>query len=111
VGAALDYAGQALEQAPACRARTIDLSGDGHSNDGPPPLAVTASSVFEAVTVNALIVTGAEEEDRLIAWFEANVVRGPSSFWLLADGFADYERAMRAKLLRELGVRAVSESL
>lgn len=111
VGAALSYAGLALEQAPPCRARMIDVSGDGRNNDGPLPQAVYRAFPVSGVTVNALIVTGAEEEDRLIAWFESNVLWGPSAFWILANGFEDFERAMKAKLLRELEPRLVSNWL
>jgi hypothetical protein len=33
---------------------------------------------------------------------------GPGAFWILASDYEDYERAMRAKLLRELMAPLVS---
>ena len=43
-----------------------------------------------------------------MAWFGAEVLHGLGAFWILADGYDDYERAMTAKLLRELELRLVS---
>ena len=40
LGSALVHATRALARAPACRARTVDVSGDGESNEGPEPKAV-----------------------------------------------------------------------
>jgi len=116
LGTALHHAATALDAGPDCRARTIDVSGDGENNSGPGPEAVYESSLFEGVTVNALVIGGAFEagsepraqERQLAAWFEAHVLRGPGAFWILADGYEDYERAMRIKLLRELQTPAVS---
>ena len=108
IGAALGFAGAALAEAPDCRARVVDVSGDGTINDGPRPAAIYADPTWDGVTVNALVIGGAEDGPRLGAWFEANVLRGPGAFWLLADGYGDYERAMRAKLLRELEHTVVS---
>jgi hypothetical protein len=48
------------------------------------------------------------QEIRLVAWFEAHVLHGPGAFWVLAEEYLDYARAMEAKLLRELQVPAVS---
>jgi hypothetical protein len=116
LGTALHYAAGALNNGPDCRARTIDISGDGENNDGPDPEVFYESPLFNGVTVNALVIGGALElesgprtqEQRLAAWFEAHVLRGPDAFWILAHGYDDYERAMRAKLLRELQTPAVS---
>jgi hypothetical protein len=58
--------------------------------------------------VNALVIGGAEKADaslhagKLIAWFEAEVLRGPGAFAIFADDYRDYRRAMEMKLLREL---------
>jgi hypothetical protein len=108
VGAALAFAAAALTEAPPCRARTVDVSGDGRINDGPRPADVYEDPLWDSVTVNALVIGGAEPGDSLGAWFEAHVVRGPGAFWMLADGYGDYERAMRAKLLRELEHTVIS---
>jgi hypothetical protein len=117
LGTALLYAAAALSGAPPCAARTVDVSGDGENNEGIGPADVYGASLLDGVTVNALIVdrlrvkAARPEQIPLVAWFEAHVLHGPGAFWVLAEGFEDYERAMRAKLLRELELPLVSEGL
>ena len=115
LGSALIHAADALAQAPHCRAQTVDVSGDGESNEGIEPGAVYEAYPFEGVTVNALIVGRRGGDDgspaerlqyrrssSLISWFEREVLHGECAFWIFADGFESYERAMTTKLLREL---------
>jgi hypothetical protein len=56
------------------------------------------------VTVNGLVINGAdfEAETGLIGFYKGHVIRGPGAFVEVAQGFEDYERAMRRKLEREL---------
>ena len=102
VGAALLAGGQLLDRAPACDRQTIDLVGDGVSNDGPD------SAILPGITVNALAIGGNLPLDHdgafdgLSAWFEANILQGPEAFTQNADGFEDFAQAIRLKLLREL---------
>ncbi len=114
VGAALLHAAVAFGNGPDCLSRTVDISGDGENNDGFLPEVAYRSPLLDDVTVNALVVDRLRvkpippEQIRLVAWFKANVLRGPGAFWVLASGYEDYERAMRIKLLRELDVPMVS---
>ncbi|TNC72795.1 DUF1194 domain-containing protein [Rubellimicrobium roseum] len=109
LGSALAHAAGALEAAPACRAWTVDVAGDGISNNGPSPRAIyEAVPLFETVTVNALIIVTPRTRQALVSWFEAEMLHGSGAFWIEADGYEDYERAMRAKLLRELSLPMVS---
>ena len=59
---------------------------------------------FDDVTVNGLVVNAAEftSETMLIEFYKREVLRGPGAFLEVAQGFEDYERAMRRKLEREL---------
>lgn len=115
VGSALAYAAEAFRTVPHCEAKTIDISGDGKNNDGFAPAVAYAAPAFEDVTVNALVIAGANEgadafwdDGQLVAWFEAEVLRGPGAFAVIADGYEDYARAMEMKLLRELEVPLMS---
>ena len=115
VGTALSFAAEALNRAPACQARTVDIAGDGTNNQGVEPRDIYSSDRLDGVTVNALVVgtgrdTGAPPgaEAELVTWFQTEVLHGPGAFWILADGYEDYERAMTAKLLRELEMPLVS---
>ncbi|THH36244.1 DUF1194 domain-containing protein [Aliishimia ponticola] len=104
LGYALGFGAQMLQSAPPCLVQTIDVSGDGENNEGFPPSAAYREFPFEGVTVNGLVVNAAEfeAETQLITFFETEVLRGPGAFLEIAEGFEDYERAMRRKLEREL---------
>jgi hypothetical protein len=115
VGSALGYAAEALRNGPQCDARTIDISGDGENNDGFGPAIAYAAFPLQDVTVNALVIGGAAEgvhpfwdDQRLLDWFEAEVLQGPGAFAVLADGYGDYARAMELKLLKELELQMIS---
>ena len=109
MGKALAHAGDALAQSPSCRALMIDVSGDGWNNDGFGPSTAYAMPQLEGVTVNALVIdAGPEDGDRVLEWFQSEVLRGPAAFYVLADGYEDFERAMTQKLRRELELPLVS---
>lgn len=106
IGAALGYAAGRLSEAPLCDRQTIDVSGDGRNNHGfPPPLAYKHFPLA-GVTVNALAIGGAANLRDLVAYFQAEVIQGPNAFVQSARDYADFERAMRRKLEREVS-RAV----
>ncbi|SIO31027.1 Protein of unknown function [Rhodovulum sp. ES.010] len=112
IGAALVAGGALLADRPGCWRHTLDLTGDGKSNEGPRPRDIPTG----AATVNALVIgleagrrmdhaeTGIAE---LTAYFHAEVIRGPGAFVETALGFADFEAAMVRKLLRELQIVAI----
>ena len=109
LGTALAHAGYVLTKGPDCRASTVDVSGDGWNNDGFGPDTAYAMPAFEGVTVNALVVhAGPEDRDQLVEWFQREVLRGPGAFHVLAEGYDDFERAMEAKLRRELELPQLS---
>lgn len=110
VGAALARSERLFAEGPACRARTVDLSGDGIGNEGAEPRSVYRRGRWEGVTVNALVIGGERAGSQLVAWFAEEVIRGPGAFWMHARGFEDYEAAMRIKLLRELEDAAVGKA-
>ena len=104
IGYALGYAAGLLERAPRCLYKTVDVSGDGSNNEGFGPQAAYREFPFDDVTVNGLVVNAAEfeSETQLIHFYETEVLHGPGAFLEIAQGFEDYERAMRRKLEREV---------
>lgn len=104
MGYALGYGATLLERAPRCVKQTLDMAGDGQNNEGFEPEAAYREFPFAGVTVNGLVVNAADFEGEvgLIAYYQSQVLRGPGAFMVIADGFDDYERAMRRKLVREL---------
>ncbi len=104
MGHALAFGAQQMRDAPNCLFQTIDISGDGKNNDGYGPRTAYKHFPFETVTVNGLVINAADFEGEidLIPFFQEEVLHGPGAFLEIADGFEDFERAMRRKLEREL---------
>ena len=103
MGYALGFAWELFQEAPRCLYQTLDMAGDGESNEGFPPEAAYREYDFNDITVNGLVVNAAdfEAEVDLIEWYRTEVLHGPGAFLEVAQGFEDYERAMRRKLERE----------
>lgn len=111
IGAAMLFAEALVAIQPGCDRLTLDISGDGENNVGPPPDRVRLRPGLADVTINALAVSGDlpfDHEDfathvgALSSWFAGNVIHGPGAFVESALDYRDFERAMTRKLLREL---------
>ncbi len=102
LGDALAFGLRQLRRAPVCDQRKIDVSGDGQSNVGLPPQALVIPPDLDDVTINGLAIES--DEIALARYYRYFVVRGPGAFVERAADFEDYARAIRAKLIRELGV-------
>ncbi|MFT6023529.1 MAG: hypothetical protein ACI9PY_001646 [Ascidiaceihabitans sp.] len=104
IGAALDFGAQMFGRAPDCLAQTLDMAGDGKNNDGFEASHAYANPAFDRITVNGLVVRVVELEmdPGIAAYYRSDIIRGAGSFVQVAQGFEDYERAMRQKLEREL---------
>ncbi len=107
IGAALRRSAALLADGPACWRRTIDVSGDGKNNDWPEPDVVRDGGTLGGVTVNALVIATGDTAAELSAYFQAEVLHGPDAFVEVALGYADYARAMKRKLLREVATVAI----
>jgi hypothetical protein len=109
VGAALAYAGARFEKSGlTSKRKVIDISGDGRTNDGPPAEHVRDLLVTQGIVVNGLPVMmnrqnfGRPPDLTLDKYYEENVIGGPGSFMIVARDFADFSRAVRTKLVREI---------
>ena len=116
VGDAILYGALALADQTECWRRTLDISADGKSNVGPHPSALRLVPMLQGITINALIVASkarnrppewSDSEPALRQYFTQNVVRGADAFVQSAYGYADYARAIKLKLLKELETRAI----
>jgi hypothetical protein len=109
MGYALGFGAGMLDRAPPCLRKTLDMAGDGQNNEGFGPEQAYREFPFQNVTVNGLVVNAADFEGEvgLIAFYSGQVRYGPGAFIEIADGFEDYERAMRRKLERELTPPAI----
>lgn len=109
MGYGLGYGAGVLARAPKCLFQTLDMAGDGENNEGFGPRVAYREFPFQGVTVNGLVVNGAdyEAEVTLIDYYRTHVLRGPGAFLEVAQGFEDYENAMRRKLERELQPKTI----
>ena len=109
VGAAMRYAAGRFESGPFhSRRMVIDVSGDGRNNNGPPADIVRDELVARNIVINGLPIIsdkpnfGRPPDRELDRWYEENVIGGPGSFMMVANGFGDFARAVRNKLSREI---------
>ena len=102
LGYAIGFASEMFATAPPCLFQTLDIAGDGQTNDGFPPAMAYQHFPLHGVTVNGLAIGGAS---RLIRdYYEAEVIQGPGAFVEYAATHEEFEAAMRRKLERELRV-------
>ncbi|MFC6686685.1 DUF1194 domain-containing protein [Jhaorihella thermophila] len=109
MGYALGYASGLLARAPACLTATVDMAGDGKNNEGFPPPSAYRAFDYGEVTVNGLVIDDGSVPD-IIDYYRTQVLHGPGAFLERAHGFADYETAMRRKLVRELSALAIGSA-
>ena len=104
IGEAVIYAVQLIENNQYNGARrVVDVSADDRYNAGSSPSYAQGVARRAGVQVNGLTIdpTGA-----LTRYFEKNVIAGPGAFVMQANNYADYARAIKLKLLRELTTHA-----
>ncbi len=109
VGAALAFSAARFETSGlTSKRRTIDISGDGRTNDGPPAELIRDRLVAQGIVINGLPVMmnrtnfGRPPDLLLDKYYEENVIGGPGSFMIVAANFEDFGRAVRSKLIREI---------
>lgn len=86
--------------------RVIDVSGDGIETEfefskGPMIRDTKVLASAQNVTINGLAITGIDFPS-LDEYYRQEVIAGAGSFVVKAEGFEDFGRAIREKLLREI---------
>lgn len=115
IGAALEYGKALIDRSPGCWRGVLDISGDGKNNDWPTPRDLKVKGVLQGIGINALVVTrndqasASPEPGELVVYFQELVIQGPNAFVEVAQGFEDYARAMRRKLLKELATQPLGQ--
>ena len=107
LGYALGHAASVLAEGPVCDRQVIDVSGDGENNEGFPPALAYRNFPLGGVTVNALAIGGSIPLDDMVAYYRREVIWGPGAFVERAQGYEDFERAIRKKLEREVAALVV----
>ncbi|KRE15931.1 tRNA delta(2)-isopentenylpyrophosphate transferase [Bosea sp. Root381] len=94
-------------QIPVQATRVIlDVSGDGRDNCNPVPASPSTRDELVAIglTINGLPILEGDQAATLAGWYRENVIGGPGSFILPAEGFKDFGRAFRQKFMTEVSV-------
>ncbi len=98
--------------------RVIDISGDGPNNFGRLVDKVRDETVIRRITINGLPILN--ENDRydsryyladLDKYYRGCVIGGAGAFMVAAQGFGDFARAIRKKLIFEIAGIAPDRSL
>ncbi len=106
LGEALRHALALLARVPFAPVRTvIDVAGDGRSNAGISAASVRDFAAAADVGINGLAIL--DEEPDLLAYYEAEVIAGPSAFAMAVASYDDFAVAMRRKLVREIADRGI----
>lgn len=101
LGRAIDYAIDYFVKVPCQPDRKIiDVSSDGKSNIGIEPLIVRDRAIQELVTINGLPILNETEKD-LVDYYQTNIIT-PDGFLISANGYMDFIRAIKRKLLLEI---------
>lgn len=100
-----NVADKVVPQIPAAANRVvIDVSGDGHDDCNPaePAGAVRDELVAGKVVINGLPILDGDEGKTIEDWYRTNVMGGVGSFVIAANGYGDFERAIRQKFVVEI---------
>ena len=101
IGSIIEFAVRLIEDnAFEGKRRTIDISGDGVSNQGPLPDESRRLAAALGITINGLAILN--ESPRLDHYYRTQVVAGPAAFVVTAENTDDFSQAMLRKLLIEI---------
>ena len=96
---AIYFAIEQFEEAPECRKKVIDVSGDGTPNAGRSTSAARQAAQRAGITINGIAI---ESLGMAITTFYHRQLITPDGFVITARSHNDYPNAIRRKLIREL---------
>ncbi|MCK8783135.1 DUF1194 domain-containing protein [Roseomonas sp. NAR14] len=110
ISGAMDYASRSFGQGFEGTRRVVDISGDGVNNSGRPVADARADALSKNIVLNGLAVLdrtpGAPDQGlgqpALDEYYRDQVIGGPGSFLVVAEGFNSFEAAVRRKIIREI---------
>ena len=121
IGETLEIAAQMIEtNSIQGTQRSIDVSGDGPNNTGPPVYSVRDEIVAKRITINGLPVISTGEYGngdwgayygKLEDYYVNCVIGGPRAFAIPAKGFQEFAEAVRRKLVLEISDAEPAQAL
>lgn len=114
ISGAIDYAAALFGQGYEGTRQVVDISGDGVNNSGRPLAKARAEALAKGVVLNGLAVVDrtpippqlAGIQKPLDEYYQEEVIGGPGSFLMVAEGFTAFESAVRRKIIREIAFHA-----
>lgn len=104
IGDAIQAGMDSLVNVPCEPERIVfDVSGDGVNNQGPIAEIARDAAQAQGIQINGLPILNNPEID-LESYYRSSVITS-DGFVVVADGFGDFSRAIRRKLVMEIGSR------
>ncbi len=119
ISGGIEFAMEQLKRSPfKSTRRTIDVSGDGTNNAGRDVRIARDEAVAKGVTINGLVILSQSQmpwnpehtnpPGGLENYFRDNVIGGPGSFVVVADGFESFGKAIIKKMVAEIAMLRLS---
>ncbi len=114
ISGAIDYASKLFGQGYEGTRQVVDISGDGINNSGRPLATARSEALARGIVLNGLAVVDrtpvppqlAGIQKPLDEYYQEEVIGGPGSFLMVAEGFSAFENAVRRKIIREIAFNA-----
>jgi len=108
ISGAIDHAAKLFGQGYEGTRKVVDISGDGINNSGRPVADARAEALAKGIVMNGLAVLDrtptpwAAGLPPLDDYYREEVIGGPGSFLMVAEGFDAFETAVKRKIIREI---------
>ena len=110
ISGAMDFARGQFGRAFEGTRRVVDISGDGVNNSGRPVAEAREEALGQGIVLNGLAVLDKAPTPLVLAgalppldeYYRDEVIGGPGSFLVVAEGFTAFEAAVRRKIIREI---------
>ncbi|MGP3695698.1 DUF1194 domain-containing protein [Rhodobacter sp. NSM] len=102
VGEAISFSLDQFAAVADCRRKVIDISGDGPENAGFTVARARQAAEAAGVEINAIAIEDMGASSPITSFYDRWAITR-NGFVMTARGLQDYRRAIREKLLRELG--------
>jgi hypothetical protein len=112
ISGAMDYAAKQFGRRFEGTRRVVDISGDGVNNSGRPVSEARHEALSQGIVLNGLAVLDKQPSPLALAgaipplddYYREEVIGGPGSFLMVAEGFTAFESAVRRKIIREIAL-------
>lgn len=109
ISGGIDFAVKLFEESGVEATRqVIDISGDGYSDYGRPPVEARDEAVAKGITINGLAIMNKRADwkqaapDDLDKYYRDNVIGGPGSFYIAVHNLNDFSQSVLQKLILEI---------